>query len=126
MSRLHRVFGDVARARGELAEHRVLDAVGSLREPWLRGVRAATREEDQQGIDVVVFTDVGALHLQVKCSRAGLQRWHAKNRRAGLAKQRAHIGLIRAHEQLRGEALARVVHAELLRLRAARLKARGV
>lgn len=97
-----------------------------MREPWILGVRQATHAEDANGIDVVVSTDVGKLFLQVKSSKAGLQRWRAKNRRLGLTKKREHIGLVRAYDQLQGDALIAVVRAELQRLRSVFLKERGV
>jgi hypothetical protein len=79
------IFYDEARAAtamGPYNERRVLDATLAARgwwPPWLRGVRAATPEEDQRGWDVVADTDHGEVGVQVKSSSghvAEFQRRH--------------------------------------------------
>jgi len=61
--------GRIALYRGQLAEERVVRLLNeeATRPAWLVAARRASREEDERGIDVVVFTaDAGQLHLQVK------------------------------------------------------------
>lgn len=89
-----RMLGHVNRERGRNNEQRVLDALTARQErlaPWLGDVRLATPDEDARGIDIVVTTqDLGPLYLQVKSSRTGAERFHAKKRPALIATVVAH------------------------------------
>ena len=77
-----KAWGDAARERGKANEDRLLTTVLSLRatSTWILDARAATPEEDASGVDVVVSSDVGALHLQSKSSRAGQRKFTGKAR----------------------------------------------
>lgn len=60
--------GFIGNKAGRDREVRVLTAVRhlALRIDWIIGARRATEAEDAHGIDLVVMTDRGELHLQVK------------------------------------------------------------
>lgn len=64
---------------GAGAEERVLSILTEDDDPaeWIRFCRKATRDEDAQGIDLVVMTDVGELYVQVKSSRGGLESFRS-------------------------------------------------
>lgn len=83
MSSLRKLFGEAANALGRANEARLLEAVEWLaeRQPWIRGVRAGTPEEDKRGIDLVVTTDVGDLYLQSKSSKAAAVDFMSQRRR---------------------------------------------
>jgi hypothetical protein len=83
----------------------------------MHAARAATRAEDNRGIDIVVDSDVGKLYLQVKSSRAG---------RAGFAERHPHLRaavvIVRAGDAL--ETVLARVSGELGKLRAEYVKER--
>jgi hypothetical protein len=80
------VLGRVAHKRGRENEARVLDACQLPSRPvWMHSARAATREEDADGIDVVIESDIGKLYVQVKSSRGGKAAFLQKRRRALVA-----------------------------------------
>lgn len=62
---------------GSFAEYRFMSA---MRAPssdapyWFRGLRSATHEEDQGGVDAVAFLDTGEVPIQVKSSMRGLKK----------------------------------------------------
>ncbi len=68
----NKVFGDMARERGELREYRALTSLDTAPlHAWLLWVDKATPEEDRRGIDLVGHSDVGRLKVQVKgCAAA--------------------------------------------------------
>ncbi len=73
--------GAIKGARNELAVvHALSDGLTPV---WLLGARICTEEEDAQGIDVVVETDIGPVYLQVKSSydnaKKFLRRWPQRN-----------------------------------------------
>jgi hypothetical protein len=47
--------------------------------PWARGARRATREEDDDGKDIVVETDDGEVFVQVKSSASAVAEWQKKH-----------------------------------------------
>lgn len=65
-----RFRGRAGNDRGRAAEARAVrlmpDAVAGV--AWVSSWRVATADEDARGIDLVVESDVGPLHLQVKAS----------------------------------------------------------
>lgn len=62
-------LGRTGVAVGHAGERRVLKSFHHFGTPrWWQGIREATNEEDAQGIDHVVFTDVGDIFIQVKTS----------------------------------------------------------
>jgi hypothetical protein len=69
--------GNVSGKRRELD---TLDRIIALRPllPWIVVVREATREEDKQGIDIVITTAVGNLFVQVKSGKAQARLWRKK------------------------------------------------
>jgi hypothetical protein len=83
---INRQFGKVANQRGRGNEKRVLDAcLLAARPGWMQAARLATREEDHDGIDVVIESDVGKLYVQVKSSRRGKAAFLESDRRARVA-----------------------------------------
>lgn len=68
----NKLYGDLARERGELREYRALSSLDSAPLPtWLLWVTKATLAEDARGIDLVGHSDVGKLKVQVKgCAAA--------------------------------------------------------
>jgi hypothetical protein len=80
---IKRLVGRLAAERGRAGERHVLAACALATRPaWMRRVRAATREEDRHGIDVVIESDVGKLFVQVKTSLAGKAKFEARRRHA--------------------------------------------
>ncbi len=47
--------------------------------PWMYKVEFANRSQDQQGIDLIVTSDVGALFLQVKSSQIFQRKFEAQH-----------------------------------------------
>lgn len=83
MNPIRQILGKVGRERGTSSEARVLAACQlEGRPPWMVSARAATREEDHAGIDVVIESDVGKLFVQVKSSRRGKAAFLERRRRA--------------------------------------------
>ncbi len=82
MSRVTRLIGHSANARGAAAEAVVLAAaqLAVERHEWLTEARAATPAEDRRGIDVVVGSDVGPLFLQIKEGRAAARAFNTERR----------------------------------------------
>lgn len=112
------IMGDLGRERGERNEGVALDAARSAcdRLPWVTSARAATREEDARGIDIIVATDIGSMCLQVKSSRTGAQTFRA-SRPGALIEVVIATPVVRQTE-------ARI-DAALHRLRARIMKIRG-
>jgi hypothetical protein len=80
------LLGELARRRGLENEKRVINACKlKTRPPWMQDVRKATPEEDRDGIDVVVESDVGKLYVQVKSSAVAKVAFQDKRRRARVA-----------------------------------------
>jgi hypothetical protein len=72
--------------KGIHAERRLLSILESHPyPPWMYGVRPATKEEDERGIDIVVTTDVGPIYIQVKSSWNGMSSFFRKRRKAMIA-----------------------------------------
>ncbi len=69
---LKRALGEAGLLLGQANERRVVAAFNELNillPPWLESVRAATREEDAKGFDVIFKTkDLGPIFLNVKSS----------------------------------------------------------
>ena len=85
-SRLSRLRGQLANERGRSNEVLVLGACQLPSRPaWMCAARAATREEDARGIDVVIESDIGSLYVQVKSSRRGKEAFLQRRRRAVIA-----------------------------------------
>ena len=77
--------GDDRGTLGKRNEVKVARVLRRFDRPWwIERVRAATQLEDHAGIDVVVETSEGELHLQVKSSRNGAKLWRATRRKKGL------------------------------------------
>ena len=76
-------LGKIGNERGLENEFKVLNGVrgASSKPAWYRDVRHATREEDDRGIDVVVYTDIGELYLQVKSSKFRAVQFKRKSRK---------------------------------------------
>lgn len=78
---LSQAFRRVGRDRGRDKEDRFLKLFRYGRVPpgfpdWFRGIRSASQEEDCRGIDAIAFTDdVGKIFLQIKSSRAGVEKF---------------------------------------------------
>lgn len=72
--------------KGKRNEAILLDVVERMAArdlPWVLSARSATREEDERGVDVFVWTDVGDVGLQSKSSRTGIRSFlENKKRRA--------------------------------------------
>jgi hypothetical protein len=71
---------DIGNATGKRNERRTLDAILALRasNPALVGARMATKEEDTQGVDIVVETAFGTMFVQVKSNKADARLWRKK------------------------------------------------
>ena len=72
-----KAMGKLGNARGQETERRAVNAMATRRDawpPWLVGVRRATEEEDQRGVDLVAQSDVGDIGIQVKSSHRGAAR----------------------------------------------------
>jgi hypothetical protein len=81
-----RILGKLASERGRSSEKRLLTACLLPGRPeWMRAARRATKQEDHDGIDVVVESDVGKLFIQVKSSRRGKVAFEQRARRARIA-----------------------------------------
>ena len=72
--------GQAANRKGKLAEDRVLSAafVVCEKEEWLYVARPATMMEDHDGIDIIVYSSIGKLFLQVKSSHCGARQFRYK------------------------------------------------
>ena len=112
---IKRLMGRLALERGRAGERHVLAACTLAARPaWMRRVRAATRDEDRHGIDVVIESDVGKLFVQVKSSLAGKEAFEARRRHArivvvvvnaGCSLPRVLEQLVEVIEPVRGEYL---------------------
>lgn len=111
-----RTLGAVANSRGHQNEERVLASAVSApnRLSWVRGARAADHREDALGIDVVVFSELGDLYLQVKSSYAGAASWMTSARTADRRRARM-IEVVVAHVDTK--VMAARVDGALWRLR---------
>lgn len=70
--------GRAGNEKGKRNERRVLRILEFFRERlpnWFKKFRAATPEEDAEGKDVVVETDVGEISVQIKSGRMGALEW---------------------------------------------------
>jgi hypothetical protein len=67
--------GWAAQRRGESSERRALALAQTITEPWFLGARPCTAAEDHQGVDLVITTDLGDIHIQVKSSEGGAQKF---------------------------------------------------
>lgn len=72
-------YNRIAWEKGKRAEEKVsqiLEEISSLDSPaWLRGCRKAGQKDESRGIDFWFDTeDVGAIAIQVKSSKTGVQR----------------------------------------------------
>lgn len=72
-----RLAGRMGQLKGQDTERSVLHALllflnTATCPTWLLGARACTEREDRAGVDIVLSTTRGPLHLQVKASRAAL------------------------------------------------------
>jgi hypothetical protein len=67
-------------ATGKLRELRTLEMVLSMRtsDPAIVSARKATKEEDANGIDIVVETIFGSVFVQVKSDKANARLWRKK------------------------------------------------
>lgn len=74
-----RATGKLGQWVGERNEAFAFRAVTRVLPKWATAARRATPEEDTQGIDIVVNTDVGALFLQVKSSRMSAREFAKKH-----------------------------------------------
>lgn len=78
---LSKAFRKVGRERGRDKEDRFfkLFRYGKVPPgfpPWFHGICSATQEEDCRGIDAIAFTDdVGKIFLQIKSSKAGVEKF---------------------------------------------------
>lgn len=71
-------LGKIGQERGRENEERTFRVLTSYSVPaWFLKIDRATFEEDQDGIDFVVHSDVGKLFLQIKSSETG--RMNARN-----------------------------------------------
>lgn len=66
-----KILGQLANAKGHNNEKKVVDACKNNLPKWIKDIRHGTPEEDCNGIDVVVETDVGKIFLQIKSSKGG-------------------------------------------------------
>jgi len=104
-----RTFGRIANEKGRQKETRVLAACKPENFPkWLSDVRAATAEEDKRGIDLVAFTDIGSIFIQVKSSRTGKKRFQETHR--------VNIGIIIVRDGDSDDAIWRKLNGEIGRL----------
>lgn len=78
---LSKAFRKVGRDRGRDKEDRFLKLFRYGRVPsgfpdWFHGIRPVSQEEDCRGIDAIAFTDdVGKIFLQIKSSKAGVEKF---------------------------------------------------
>jgi hypothetical protein len=101
----------LARERGMRNEQRVLFACQNPNRPaWMLEARLSTKEEDRDGIDIVITSDIGKLFVQVKSSTRGRELFTARRRRARVAIVIAH------HDDTETDLLHKVV-SELTQLR---------
>ncbi len=77
---LTQTFRKITQERGRLAEDKVLQCLQDLCliPEWVKGIRPATKEEDRQGQDAFLQTDVGEIPIQIKSSVAGAERFRQK------------------------------------------------
>lgn len=83
--------------RGQISEERVAEVCTAEAMPywWFLWSRKASRPEDRQGIDWIVYTrDVGRILLQVKSSRAGEADFHRHSERFGRL-YRIHVVVVK-------------------------------
>lgn len=103
--------GHAANLKGRLAEERALAAafIACEKESWLYVARAATRTEDADGIDIVVYSEVGKLFLQVKSSHYGARRFRYK-------RPSAKVMVVIIEPEMSAEKVMNKVHVALCRL----------
>lgn len=80
---LRKVIGDAINAKGRVREEKVLTALSvenaSTLAPWFVSAERACGKDDARGIDIVVYSDVGKLFLQVKGSPKAVQEFLRKH-----------------------------------------------
>lgn len=92
-------IGTTGAILGPMRERRLHTLLNTTKErlpSWIQSARLATPAEDRVGIDLIVESDVGEIHLQVKSSDRGKE---AFAQRPGCA----YIACIIVHEQLSDE-----------------------
>lgn len=76
MSQKHENNG---RAKGQITEDRFFEAMSeddSGQKPkWLLSVARASRQEDAEGIDAIIKTDIGKIFVQIKSSETGARKF---------------------------------------------------
>lgn len=75
---LRRIDGLIAKAVGESAESSVLNALGTIKPGWYISGRKATKEEDHNGIDIVLtvkwWGETRIIPIQIKSSYLGREK----------------------------------------------------
>lgn len=105
------LLNTIAHERGLRNEQRVLFACQNPNRPsWMLSARIATKEEDHNGIDIVIQSDIGKLFVQVKSSEKGKEAFSERRRRARVAIIVVH------HNDTENDLLNKVV-LELTKLR---------
>jgi hypothetical protein len=79
--------------------------------PWVRGIRGATQEEDAQGKDIIIATDVGEIGLQVKSGRTTAEKYYERGQFL--------IGLVIVRSRQTGKSILRRAVRELEEIRTA-------
>jgi hypothetical protein len=111
-----RALGLAANLRGHANESRavrLLSEAWPSRPAWIEAVRLGSPAEDGRGIDLVVESDVGALHLQIKSSALQAQLFRPRRGEliaavCGRGNDRAvRDRLVDALESLRSQVLAK-------------------
>lgn len=119
MQLINREVGHARNQRGRQRELRALSLLlDSPRPAWLTSVRAATRNEDRDGADLVGASDVGALYVQIKGCRAGVREW------ASVRRSR-HIEVAIVHETVSDSTVVERLISAFGRARAFVLAQRG-
>jgi len=71
---ISRIIGKIGQERGRRTEDRFTAAFKGVAVPkWCHCVAPATPEQEGQGIDKIMWTDVGPVYIQLKSSRRGKQ-----------------------------------------------------
>lgn len=104
--------GHASNLKGQLAEKRVLRAAFQLCEQasWLFVARLADKNEDASGIDVVVYSSIGKLYLQVKSSHCGARKFRIK-------RPTAKVMIVIVDPEMNDQKIERKVYDALCRLR---------
>ena len=89
---------------------------------WIHSVRLVTEEEDVAGIDIIFETDVGQIHLQLKSSFKGKEKF-LKEQVEGVRDLDIACAVI--HPSYNAERICRIVTPILSRVRKQRLNTKG-